>query len=225
MPIRHDLYLDDVPRVGTELRERKKLEETSARKIAEQEALETVRGRERRATMREKADMDIESARRKVGLNVREDMIRRNRGLPIKGQGVGRSLQSRAGGYKALDDIPQEAGGVPLKGVRQDPYTGTYLPTFEREPVPDEIRKERGYAEIANEKKMAEARRRSMYPSNFERLGDALTSRLTSFIGGGKRQAAAEPDYNSMSEDELYALAQKGDARAIEAGKRRFGSQ
>ncbi|MCG3177365.1 MAG: hypothetical protein MOGMAGMI_02339 [Candidatus Omnitrophica bacterium] len=226
MPIRRDLYLDDVPRVGTELRERKKLDEASARKTAEQEALEGVRGRERRASMREKSDMDIEAARRKVGLSVREDMIRRGRGLPLKTRepGVGRSLQARAGGYKDIGQVPTEGpGGVPLKGARLDPYTGTYLPTYEREPIPDEIRKERGYAEIASEKKMAEGKRRAMYPTNFERLGDALTSRVTSFLGG-RKQAAAEPDYESMGEDALYALAQKGDRRAVEAGKRRFGT-
>lgn len=200
MPTRRDLYLDDVPTVGSMLRERQKKEEESELKIKEE--------------------------RRKSGISIREDMTRRNLGLtPRYGRGTGRGQTSRTGGYRNVADIPQFAGDVPLKGVRQDVYTGTYLPSYEREPVPEEIRKERGYAQIASEKKQAEARRRMMYPTGMERIGDALTSRIAGFIGGrNQRAGGAEPDYDGMTEDELYALAQKGDRRAVEAGKRRFGN-
>ena len=194
MPIRRD-YMDDFPTLGQVLETREKEESD-------------IRSERRKSKL--KTDEDFTSARRKVGLSIREDMLRSKMGLsPRYGrpQGVGRRAQSRAGGYGSVGEVPQEAGGLPLEGVRQDAYTGNFLPSYKREPFDQDVLALRQRAEFDEEQRagkdreMMERGMGGFNPLDLTPVGALLRMRQAGQMRGAMARERVRTDkrYDTMS--------------------------
>lgn len=160
----------------------------------------------------QKSDATRQAARQKVGLDVKKAILMKHHGLDPVGKALASHAGKPYGGFKRDEAIPQEMNGLPLESI-DTADTGFMRPKYGRSKSGQE---EMDAITNENIKKKYSQQQAAQEPGILQKM-------KRFFVNPSAEASQSGDEYDTLSEDSLYARALNGDKKAIEIGKKKFG--